>query len=113
MDLSIRKYPLLMELALAEHESGDSLQGDSHLQRLLEFTQQGADFGYGILVAPIIARITGDFDFLRVVESLGENRFESTATTPASKGIVQIGLADNRKSEKRNHRSGAVLPCLR
>jgi len=111
MDFSIPRYPLLMELALAEHESGDALQGDSHLQRLLELTQQGADFGYGTLVAPIVARITGSFDYLGVVESLAESRIESSTALPASKERAQIGLAmiailkDERVAAERYYRT--------
>ena len=91
--IGTREHAVLSELVLIEHELGNTEQGNHHLERLLKIVVEGATFGYGASLPPIVMNITGSLDWLDTVKSAAEIHSRDTAAWPITTDRVQFGMA--------------------
>ena len=83
---------------MLEHETGESAQGDVHLERILEETRRAGPYqslasGRACMAIPAIARITGIPDSLEIAEAVAKEILSGQSVIPVYAMYAKAGLA--------------------
>ncbi len=90
--------PHIAARVLLEHETGDIGQGEFYLAQLIEAREATPavptwGHGYPAMVLPLVARITGDYDYLKDARLAAETVLSSSAVSPHLAWWARVGLA--------------------
>jgi DNA-binding CsgD family transcriptional regulator/tetratricopeptide (TPR) repeat protein len=86
---------LLGNLAMLEHQTGESAQGEIYLEQLLEAMRRGEAFASVMtsMAIPAVARITGVPDHLDIAEAAAEEVLSERSVTANRAMYAKTGLA--------------------